>query len=160
MENGSPVVLERIRSLLRDSGAPYREAHHQPTRTSLEAADARGESIRIGGKAIVAKVNKSFRLFVLSAALELNSRAICRHLQAQRFRFAGRDELLDLTGLVPGCIPPFGRPILDLDLYVDSSILENDRIAFNAGSLTDSIVMGREDYIRIAEPEEVFGFSR
>ena len=153
-------VLDRIRKLLDDCDASYREAHHQPARTSREAADARGEPIRIGGKAIVAKVDKSFRLFVLSAALELNSRAICRHLKAQRFRFAGREELLELTGLVPGCIPPFGRPILDLDLYVDRSIEENDRIAFNAGSLTDSIVMGREDYLRIAEPKEVFGFSR
>ena len=65
-----------------------------------------------------------------------------------------------MTGLVPGCVPPFGRPILDLDLYVDRSILENDRIAFNAGSLTDSMIMDREDYIRIAEPLEIFGFSR
>ncbi len=153
-------VLARIRTLLNAAGAPYREAHHGPTRTSQEAADARGESIRIGGKAIVAKVDKSFRLFVLSAALGLNSRAICRHLGAQRFRFATRDELLELTGLVPGCVPPFGRPILDLDLYVDRSILENDRIAFNAGSLTDSMIMDREDYIRIAEPLEIFEFSR
>ncbi len=153
-------VLDRIRVLLDHHGAPYREARHGPTRTSQEAADARGESIRIGGKAIVAKVDKKFRLFVLSAALELNSRAICRHLGAQRFRFADRDELSDLTGLVPGCVPPFGRPIQDLDLYVDLSILENDRIAFNAGSLTDSMIMNREDYIRIAGPLDVFRFSR
>jgi len=153
-------VLERIRILLDDHGAPYREARHGPTRTSREAADARGESIRIGGKAIVAKVDKRFHLFVLSAALELDSRAICRHLKAQRFRFASREELMELTGLVPGCVPPFGRPILDLDLYVDRSILENDRIAFNAGSLTDSMIMDREDYIRIAEPVEIFDFSR
>ena len=154
------VMLDRIRRFLEEQGVEYREARHGPTRTSREAADARGESIRIGGKAIVAKVDKEFSLFVLSAALGLNSRAVCRHLKAQRFRFAHREELMELTGLVPGCVPPFGRPILDLDLYVDCSILENDRIAFNAGSLTDSMIMGREDYIRIACPESVFAFSR
>ena len=153
-------VLRGIRKLLADHDFSYLEAHHGPTRTSREAADARGESIRIGGKAIVAKVEDTFRLFVLSAALELNSRAICRHLKAQRFRFARRDELADLTGLVPGCIPPFGRPILDLDLYVDRSILDNDRIAFNAGSLTDSMILDRTDYLRIACPVEIFSFSR
>ena len=153
-------VLDKIRLFLDGHDVPYREAHHQPTRTSQEAADARGEPIRIGGKAIVAKVDRNFRLFVLSAALGLNSRAICRHLKAQRFRFAHRDELLELTGLVPGCVPPFGRPILDLDLYVDRSIMENDRIAFNAGSLTDSMIMDREDYIRIAGPLDIFSFSR
>jgi prolyl-tRNA editing enzyme YbaK/EbsC (Cys-tRNA(Pro) deacylase) len=159
-EMSQGMVLDRIRVFLDDSAVPYREAHHGPTRTSEEAAEARGESIRIGGKAIVAKVDKSFSLFVLSAALALNSRAICRHLKAQRFRFARREELMELTGLVPGCVPPFGRPILDLDLYVDRSIMENDRIAFNAGSLTDSVIMDRGDYVRIARPKEVFRFSR
>ena len=154
------MVLARIREFLKAQDVAYREAHHGPTRTSREAADARGEPIRIGGKAIVAKVDQGFRLFVLSAALELDSRAICRHLKAQRFRFALREELLELTGLVPGCVPPFGRPIMDLDLYLDCSILENDRIAFNAGSLTDSMIMDREDYIRIAQPLEIFSFSR
>jgi prolyl-tRNA editing enzyme YbaK/EbsC (Cys-tRNA(Pro) deacylase) len=152
--------LTAIRSLLAERGVEFRELHHEPTRTSQQAADARGESIEIGGKAIVAKVDDTFRLFVISAARRLDARAICRRLGAQRFRFATPDELLELTGLVPGCVPPFGRPVLPLDLYVDSSILDNDRIAFNAGSLTDSIIIDRERYIEIARPADVFSFSK
>ena len=34
----------------------------------------------------------------------------------------------------------------------------NERIAFNAGSLTDSIVMDVQDYFRLAKPE-VFEFA-
>jgi prolyl-tRNA editing enzyme YbaK/EbsC (Cys-tRNA(Pro) deacylase) len=49
-------------------------------------------------------------------------------------------------------VPPFGEPVLDLPLFVDPSILQNDRVAFNAGSLTDSIVMARADYIGVAKP--------
>jgi len=153
-------VLEEIRGLLEEHGADFREVHHSPTRTSEQAAAARGEPIEIGGKAIVAKVDKTFRLFVISAARKLQSRAICKHLGAQRFRFATPEELHELTGLVPGCVPPFGRPILDLDLYVDSSILENDRIAFNAGSLEDSIIVDRQVWLDIARPKEVFSFSK
>ena len=153
-------VLETIRALLEDNGVSFREDHHRPTRTSQEAADARGEPMEIGGKAIVAKVDKDFRLFVFSAARQLSSRAIRHHLGAKRFRFASADELMELTGLVPGCVPPFGRPVLPLDLYLDTSILANDRIAFNAGSLTDSIVMDRESYIEIARPVEIFQFSK
>jgi len=154
------AVLESIRSLLRERGVEFREVHHPPTRTSEEAAAARGESIEIGGKAIVAKVDEDFRLFVLSAARRLRSASVRHHMGAQRFRFASRVELHELTGLVPGCVPPFGRPILPLDLYVDRSILENERIAFNAGSLTDSIIMRRADYVEIARPADVFSFSR
>ena len=43
-------------------------------------------------------------------------------------------------------MPPFGAPILPFPLYVDPSVLENQRIAFNAGSLTDSIIMTIDDY--------------
>jgi Ala-tRNA(Pro) deacylase len=66
---------------------------------------------------------------------------------------------LDLTGLVPGCVPPFGKPVLPFDLFVDAAIRENDRIAFNAGSLTNSVIMGVDDYLRVADPTGVFGFS-
>ena len=61
----------------------------------------------------------------------------------------------ELTGLEPGSVPPFGRPILDLDICVDNSICQNDRIAFNAGSLRDSIIMQTEDYLGIAGAEIV-----
>jgi prolyl-tRNA editing enzyme YbaK/EbsC (Cys-tRNA(Pro) deacylase) len=153
-------VLESIRDLLRANGVEFREVHHEPTRTSRQAARARGEPMEIGGKAIVAKVDAEFRLFVFSAARRIHSRAICKHLGAKRFRFATSEELHELTGLVPGCVPPFGRPILPLDLYVDTSILDNDRIAFNAGSLTDSVILDRGRYIEIARPVEIFPFSR
>lgn len=156
----APPVLETIRALLRRHGVECRELHHAPTRTSRQAAEARGEPMEIGGKAIVAKVDDEFRIFVLSAARRLDARAICRHLGAQRFRFATPEELWELTGLVPGSVPPFGRPIVDLDLYVDLSILEQERIAFNAGSLTDSILLDRERYLEIAVPTELFSFSK
>lgn len=154
------VVLESIRSFLDEHGVDYREAHHEPTRTSQQAADARGEPIEIGGKAIVAKVGSAFHVFVFSAARRLVSRKIRKRLGEQRFRFATAEELRELTGLVPGCVPPFGRPILPLDLYVDTSILDNDRIAFNAGSLTDSMIMDRARYIEIARPTDIFSFSK
>jgi len=155
-----PETLEAIRRLLREHGAEYREVHHPPTRTSEAAATARGESTRIGGKAIVAKVDKTFHVFVISAARQLHSTAIRKRLGATRFRFATPAELRELTGLVPGCVPPFGRPILPLDLYVDTSVVANERIAFNAGSLTDSIIMDRRTWMEIARPVDVFRFSR
>lgn len=136
----------------------YREVHHAPTHSSEESARARGEDIRIGGKALLIKCGKDFKLFVLSAALKLDSAAIKRHLGTKRTRFATPDELHELTGLVPGCVPPFGRPILPFELFVDESIVSNERIAFNAASLTDSIIMSVDDYMRVASPN-VFRFA-
>jgi prolyl-tRNA editing enzyme YbaK/EbsC (Cys-tRNA(Pro) deacylase) len=59
---------------------------------------------------------------------------------------------------VPGSVPPFGPPVLPLELFVDETIRGNDRIAFNAGSLTDSIVLATADYLTVAKPT-VFAFA-
>jgi prolyl-tRNA editing enzyme YbaK/EbsC (Cys-tRNA(Pro) deacylase) len=152
------TILDSLRAWLTRESVPFREVHHEPTRTSEESARARGEDIRVGGKALLIKVDSDFRLFVLSAARKLDSAAIKSHFHAKKTRFASTEELFELTGLVPGSVPPFGAPILSFPLFVDPSVFENDRIAFNAGSLTDSIILPIADYRRIAAPE-VFRFS-
>lgn len=151
-------ILEAIRSWLQGEAVLFREVHHEPTRTSEESARARGEELRVGGKALVIKVDTEFRLFVLSAEKKLDSAAIKAHFGAKKTRFASPEELLDMTGLVPGSVPPFGPPILAFPLCADPSIFENERIAFNAGSLTDSIILSTADYRRLANPE-VFRFA-
>lgn len=147
-----PLLFLRIKTYLEANDVRYRAAHHAPTYTSEQAAQARGEDMKIGGKALVMKIGEDFRLFVLSGALKLNSAAIKGHFQEKRTRFATPDELMELTGCVPGCVPPFGEPILPLPLYVDRSITANEKIAFNAGSLTDSIIVDVADYLRLAQP--------
>jgi prolyl-tRNA editing enzyme YbaK/EbsC (Cys-tRNA(Pro) deacylase) len=152
------TVLDRIREWLLREGVTFREQHHEPTRTSEESARARGEEMRVGGKALLIKVDNDFRLFVLSADRKLDSGAIKARFSAKKTRFATPEELLEMTGLVPGSVPPFGAPILPFPLYADESVFENDRIAFNAGSLTGSIIMPIADYRRLAQPD-VFRFS-
>ena len=151
-------VYERIVAFLLENNVVFRELHHNPARTSEESARVRGEELKNGGKAMLLKVDKTFRLFVLSAALKLDSSRVKECFGVKRLRFATEDELLALTGLEPGSIPPFGPPIFDIELFVDNSVVENRQIAFNAGSLTDSIIMNVEDYMRLARPV-IFDFS-
>ena len=151
-------TLERIREHLQSMGVVYREVHHAPTFTSEESARARGEDLRVGGKALLMKVGDTFRLFVLSASLKADSGAIREYFGVRKTRFATADELRELTGLVPGSVPPFGRPILPFELFVDPSVTANERIAFNAGSLEDSMILAVGDWLRAAEPT-VFPFA-
>ena len=156
----SDQIFEAIRARLREVDATWRELEHAPTRTSEDSARERGEPLEVGGKALVMKVDDAFHLFVVSAARKPRSNAIKRHFGAKKLRFASPDELLELTGLAPGSVPPFGRPILPLDLYVDASTVANDRIAFNAGSLSRSMILSVDDWRRAAQPVEVLEFSR
>lgn len=145
-------MFDKITNWLIAQSIRFEQVHHEPTPTSEAAALARGVDLALGGKALVLKIDDQFKLCVLSAAKKLDSGALKKHFGAKRLRFADRDELMELTGLVPGSVPPFGRPLLDLELLVDNSILQNSRIAFNAGSLTDSIIMQVKDYLKVSNP--------
>lgn len=155
----STQTFDAIRSFLDGENIAYRTVHHEPTLTSEESARARGEDVRIGGKALLVKTGDVFRLFVLSAALKLDSDKVRAKFGVKKIRFATREELAELTGLVPGSVPPFGPPILPFELFVDESIRANEKIAFNAGSLTDSIILDTSEYLRVARPLEVLDFA-
>ncbi|MBU1071078.1 hypothetical protein KKG65_01540 [Patescibacteria group bacterium] len=152
-------MFQKIKEWLHSKSIDFREVHHEPTKTSEESAKARGEDLSTGGKALVLKVDDFFGLFIFSAAKKLDSSAVKKYFNAKKLRFATREELMELTGLVPGSVPPFGKPMLDLELFVDKSIENNEKIAFNAGSLTGSIIMSTKDYLQIANPK-TFNFSK
>jgi Ala-tRNA(Pro) deacylase len=153
-------VLEGVRQLLSQSGVVFKEISHAPTFTSEESARVRGESLAVGAKALLVKTDDVFRLFVLPADLQFDAKRVKQELGVRSVRFATKEELLELTGLVPGSVPPFGEPVLPFELYGDSAIGSvEDKVAFNAGSLTTSIVMKASDWKVVAKPV-VFSFSK
>jgi Ala-tRNA(Pro) deacylase len=153
-------VLERIREALSREGVTFREIGHAPTHTSEESARVRGESLAVGAKALLLKTDDMFRLFVLPADRQLDTKKIKQELKVKSTRFATSEELLDLTGLVPGSVPPFGNAILPFELYGDTAIgAVEDKVAFNAGSLTLSIVMKASDWKTVARPAQ-FSFAK
>ncbi|MGB5488064.1 MAG: YbaK/EbsC family protein [Lysobacterales bacterium] len=153
-------TLEKIRNQLNAVGIDYREVQHAPTRTSEESAAARGEALNVGAKALLLRTDEVFRLFVLPADRKLDSTAIRRYLGVRKTRFATVEELDDMVGLVPGAVPPFGKPILPFELYADETVgVATDKVAFNAGLLTHSIIMAASDWLDIAKPER-FPFAR
>lgn len=156
-------VYESIVALLDSAQIECEKIHHEATPTSEDSARVRGDALSSGAKAIVYKVQDEFCLFVFAADQKLDTKMIKTYFKEQgkrvkKTRFATAEELMELTGLIPGSVPPFGRPILDLDLYVDPSLLFNELISFNAGSMTDSIKMTLKDYQRIANPV-IFDFT-
>jgi Ala-tRNA(Pro) deacylase len=163
----TPIHKQLILELLNNNCIDYKVLQHAETPTSEDSARVRGEDLSTGGKALVLKFREpqesdaGFAIFVMSASRQLHTKSIKNEFKSKNVRFATKEELAELTdGLVPGSVPPFGRPIVDLDLFIDTSITENETIAFNCGSLTDSIIMSRADYMEVADPTKVFSFSK
>jgi Ala-tRNA(Pro) deacylase len=144
-------TVERIKKLLEEKWIYYEYKEHEEVRTSEEAAKARGEDLKIGAKAMVLKCDDKFVMFVLSAALRIDSKRVKELTGAKSVRFATPDEVKEKTGCVPGGVPPFA-PLFGLDYCVDRSIFSNEWMAFNAGERTKSLKMRTRDYKELLKP--------
>ena len=91
-------------------------------------------------------------MFVIPADLKLASRAVRRTLGWRKLRFANRQEVLDMTALEPGSIPPFGS-LFNLPTYCDTRLSANEIINFNAGDHRISVSMRYEDFLEVERPE-------
>lgn len=146
-----PPVFERIQAELSKAGIPYTCLHHRPVYTSTEAAEVRGVPLHSGAKALILKGEDRFLMAVIPADLALDSNGVRKLLGSKRLRFATKEEVLEITGLTPGSIPPFGS-LFGLPTICDERLVENERINFNAGSHSDSIQMRYADYLAFEKP--------
>lgn len=146
------AVFSRLESFLASQGVPFDVLRHEPVFTSQQAAAVRGTALSSGAKALVCKGDDRFVMFVVPADRKLASSQIRRARGWRKLRFANREEVMRLTGLEPGSIPPFGS-LFELPTLCDDALGENERINFNAGDHAISISMTYADYIRVERPE-------
>lgn len=146
----------RLIGLLQQHGVPYRLIDHAPEgRTDLVSA-MRGHDPKLAAKCIVVmvKVGKKVTRHVLgvvpgNARVDLN--AIKALMSGTYVSFASPDNAERLSGSVVGTILPFTFDP-DLELVVDSAVLNNEEMFFNAARLDRSMVLRTEDYVKVAQP--------
>ena len=128
--------FERVVAHLDDTGVEYRLLHHGPTLTSLDAARERGVDAGSGAKSLVVKGKDGLVLFVVPGDAQLDWKRV-KAAGIRGARLATDDELLAVTGLTKGSVPPLGG-LFGLPVFLDRDLTERDLVRFNAGSLTDS----------------------
>jgi Ala-tRNA(Pro) deacylase len=147
----STTVFDRLSAKLTAAGAPFTVERHAPVFTSEEAAAVRGSPLASGAKALVVKAGNDFRLLVLPADRKLDSKKARAALNVKAIRFATREEVEQLTGLLPGSIPPFGS-LFGLRTTCDPALGLNASINFNAGDHSISIAMTYADFLLVEGP--------
>src|SRR5216683_4746918 len=147
----SGSVFERLFGKLQEAGIAFNVQRHAPVFTSEEAAAVRGTSLASGAKALVVKAGEEFLLLVLPADRKLDSRKARDALRVKALRFASKEEVLNLTGLQPDSIPPFGS-LFGLSTHCDPALGDNASINFNAGDHAISIQMAFDDFAAMEKP--------
>jgi Ala-tRNA(Pro) deacylase len=147
-------VFERLQDKLTAAGVPFAVSRHEPVYTSDQAAAVRGASLSSGAKALVVKAGERFVMLVVPADRKLDSKKARAALGTKSLRFASKEEVLQLTGLEPGSIPPFGS-LFGLATFVDPALAGSEEINFNAGDHAISVRMTHADYLRAEGPREM-----
>ena len=144
-------VFDQLNQFLTQASAKFDLQRHRPVFTSEEAAAVRGTSLSSGAKALICKADGQFVLIVLPADLRLASKQVRKAESIRSLRFATREEVSDLTSLVPGSIPPFGS-LFQLPTWCDRKLADQATINFNAGDHSISICMEYSEFARVEQP--------
>ncbi len=154
IQEGETEVTKKAIELLTSKGIEFEKLVHEPVTTSSEASGARGSRLSQGAKAIIVKANDQFYHLIISAAVPLDNNKLRKVLCARRVRFATTEELFELTGCLPGAVPPFGN-LFGLPVYMDNALLSEEIVYFNCGSHTVSLRMKRADLVDVTNAQIV-----
>lgn len=163
------TLFEKIIKLLDENKVWYELLTHEPVWTSQQAAAVRPEiSLRQGAKAMVLKLQNSnfksqsentsyelpvtnflYLMVVVPGDRKIDYKKVSGFLKVKDVQLASAEEVEKVVGVKIGAVSPLGN-LSGLETLVDSSLLENEIIAFNAGDHSKTVVMKSEDYLKIS----------
>jgi len=145
------AVFEKIKEILNREKIEFEVMEHKAVFTSKEAAEVRGTELRQGCKALICKTNEGFIQAVVPGNKELDIKKLQEKTLFKNLELADAKEVKKATDCNIGSVPPFGN-LFGLKAYFDRTVLENEIVAFNAGSHTRSIKMKAKDLVKVVNP--------
>jgi len=146
------LQFKLVGRLLDCNGIPYEVLEHAPVYTSEEAAKVRNVELRTGVKALILKTEEGkFIMGLIAADRKIDLKKLAKIVGTKKLQLASPQEVIKITGCEVGSVHPFGN-LHGLPTYLDSSVLENDMVNFNAGLHTVSIQMKAKDLVKAIRP--------
>jgi len=146
------MISEKVQSFLDNHHIRYERIVHRPAYTSDETAQAAHIKGRNLAKTVMVKVENWMAMVVLPASKRVSIEELREVVGTQDVRIAREHEFQALfPDCEPGAMPPFGN-LYGLDVYVDSSLAQDETIAFNAGSHGELVQMRYVDFERLVQP--------
>ncbi len=143
---------QEIRSYLNANCIRYVRIIHSPAYTAQEIAASAHVPGRELAKTVMVKIDDAMAMAVLPAPRQVDTEALAELAGASDVTLATEEEFTDIfAGCEVGAMPPFGH-LYDLPVYVDSTLAQDEEIAFNAGSHAELIRMRYLDFLRLVQP--------
>jgi Ala-tRNA(Pro) deacylase len=145
---------QQLERFLRDNKIAFELHHHPEAFTAQEVAAAEHVPGKALGKVVVVSADDSLVLVALPAPSAVDLDKVAPALGAKSVRLAEESEFESrFPGCDTGAMPPFGNNTLyDVPVLVDRTLSEQNEVAFNACTHTDSVHLAYADFERLVEP--------
>jgi Ala-tRNA(Pro) deacylase len=146
------ALLARLRVFLDENRAEYTHTTHPHAYTAREVASAEHLPSREVAKTVVVFGDKKYHMLVVPASRLVDFQEVRFTLGLTHARLATEAEVGELfPDCELGAMPPMGN-LYGMPVYLDSSLAEEDMIAFNAGTHRDVVHMHTGDYRALVHP--------
>jgi Ala-tRNA(Pro) deacylase len=142
-----------VKEFLDQNNIKYVSIKHSRAFTAQEiAASAHIHGKKIA-KTVVLKVDGKIVFAVLPATYKVDFNLLKEALKTDNVRLANELEFKDkCPGCEVGAMPPMGN-LFGIETYVAASLVEDEEIAFNAGTHTELIRLNYSDYEKLVKPK-------
>jgi len=148
-------LAEQLQKFLDSHQAKYAISSHHTAFTAREVAAVEHLPAREVAKVVVVFGDGKYHMILIPANRLVDFQEVRHALGLSQARLATEEEL---GKLFPDCelgaMPPIGA-LYGLPLYLDSSLLDEEVIAFNAGTHRDVIHMRTDAFRELTQPAVV-----
>ena len=142
-----------VKEYLDQNDIKYVSIKHSRAFTAQEIAASAHIHGKKVAKTVVIKVDGKLAFAVLPATYKVDFDLLKSALGTDDVRLSNEQEFKDkCPGCEVGAMPPMGN-LFNIDTYVAATLVEDEQIAFNAGTHTELIKMNYTDYEELVNPK-------
>ena len=146
------MPINKVKQFLDSESVRYVTVTHSPAYTAQEIAAAAHIPGKNLAKTVIVKLDGAMAMAVLPATRKLDLDLLREASNAALVEMATEQQFADeFAGCEIGAMPPFGN-LYDMPVYVAESLVEDQYIAFSAGSHTELIQLAYADFARLVQP--------
>ena len=157
-------IEAKVLAALDELGASFDVVRIDPTfAATAEFCERYGYGMDISANCILVAAKTGERRYAAclvqaTRRLDVNG-AVRRRLGVRKVSFAAPDETVEVTGMLPNGVTPFGLPP-GLPLWVDAGVAAQERVIVGGGSLSLKLLVATEVFTRMPDTEVVDGLAK
>jgi len=146
------MPARKLKQFLDDHGVRYVTINHSPAFTAQEIAAAAHIPGQELAKTVVVELDGKLAMAVLPASFQVDLARLKAATGADHVKLASEKDFGDrFPECELGAMPPFGN-LYEMEVFADVSLIEDEQIAFNAGSHSELVRLPYEAFAELVHP--------